>query len=320
MPMKIIRNTIVNVKADAIVNSANPKVRIGSGVDTCIHKAAGPTLFKFREQIGEIRVGEVKITPGCNLDCKYVIHTVGPKWIDGKHEEESLLASCYKNSLHLAKEYECTSIAFPLISSGNYGIPKDLALRVASNAIQDFLFTYEMDVYLVVYDETSYQLSKNLSDSIESYMDKNYVDEQIHAFPTFFKRASRVEECYLEELTLEDMMEDMEDTFSESLMNYIIKKDLNEVHVYKKANMDRRLFSKIRSNKDYKPSKINAIALALALELDLEETKAFISKAGYSLTHTSKFDIIVEFFILNKNYNVFQINEALFKYNQPTIG
>lgn len=337
MPLRIVRDNIINMYVDVIVNSANPNSSIGSGVDYFIHKFAGTELLEERKKIGFIKVGEAKITSAYNLKAEHVIHTVGPKWIDGKHNEEDLLSSCYRNSLHLAKEYGCTSIAFPLISSGNYGIPKDIALSVATNTIQEFLFENEMNVYLVVYDKNSYQLSKQLSNSVKSYIDENYIHDIEKCIPQFFSSRNICEEYFeyfdeedcLEnavigtsfkpELSLEEMMEEMEDTFSEALWKWIIKKDLNEVTVYKKANMDRRLFSKIKNNKDYKPSKINAIALAIALELDLEETKQFIGKAGYSLTHSNKFDIIIEFFIINKKYNVFDINGVLFYYNQPTI-
>lgn len=335
MPLKIVRDNIINIYADAIVNSANPSPVIGQGVDYFIHKSAGPKLLEERKQIGCIQVGEAKITLAYHLKAEYVIHTVGPKWIDGKSGEKENLSLCYKNSLQLAKEKNCHSIAFPLLSSGFYGIPKDVALQIAIDSIQEFLEENEMLVYLVVFDKKSYQISKTLSNSVSSYIDEHYIAEIKESAPAFFKNSrcrEEVSNIYYDECEEDCLLspsldsieliveEKLENTFSEELFNWIIKKDLSDVYVYKKANMDRKLFSKIRNNKNYKPSKINAIALAIALELTLEETKDFIGKAGYALTHSSKFDIIIEYFIVHNNYNIFDINEVLFDYDLPLIG
>lgn len=324
MPLKIVRDNIVNVCADAIVNSANPNPVIGSGVDFMIHKHAGEKLLEERKEIGCMEVGDARISNAYNLKAKYIIHTVGPKWIDGQHNEVNKLYSCYRNSLLLAHQYKCHSIAFPLISSGYYGIDKEVALKTATKAIRDFLQEYEMLIYLVVFDKKSYIVSKSISNDVESYINERYVEEVKLTAPRAYYSNARLEPIefndYSSKSSLEDLLDTLEDSFSESLFKWIIKKDLSDVHVYKKANMDRKLFSKIRNNKHYKPSKINAIALAIALELDLEETKDFIGKAGYALTHSSKFDIIIEYYISKKNYNIFDINEMLFKYDLPIIG
>ena len=341
MPFEIVRNNIVNMYVDAIVNTANPYPAIGSGVDTAIHEKAGPKLLEARKQIGDINLGEARLTPAFNLNAKYVIHTVGPEWKDGLSSEPEQLRACYRNCLALAKEAECESIAFPLISTGNYGFPKDLALQIAIGEISTFLLEYEMQVYLVVFDKKSYALSEKLFKAVESYIDENYVEE---VFLCEYASAPEPERSRRERTfdimpmaapvlknafgkakpqakrSLEDLIDEVEDTFSESLFRWIVKKDLTNPEVYKKANMDRKLFSKILNNKDYKPSKINAIALAIALELNLDETKDFIGRAGYALTHSSKFDIIVEWFILQGNYDIFEINMTLFEFGQPSIG
>lgn len=348
MPFEIVRNDIVKMQVDAIVNTANPYPEIGSGVDTAIHTAAGLELLKARKLIGNIARGDAAITPAFDLTAKYVIHTVGPIWEGGKAGEVECLRSCYQKSLELALENDCTSIAFPLLATGNYGFPKDWALQIAVSTISNFLLQHEMMVYLVVFTDKAFTLSEKLFSAVQSYIDEHYVAEKIEeeyytkALPTeallerrmILERRERLKEEKLsaaldimpdfavgcDSISLEELLEEEEMTFSEALLDWLIRKDLKDSDVYKKANIDRKLFSKIRNNPDYKPKKNTAIAFALAMELDLEETKEFIGRAGYALTHSSKYDIIIEYFIRQKNYNVFEINEVLFAYNYPLIG
>lgn len=234
MPLQIIRNDITKMSVDAIVNAANTSLLGGGGVDGCIHRAAGPELLAECSTLHGCETGSAKITKGYRLPCKYVIHAVGPRWRDGKHREQELLESCYRTSLNLAKENGCQSVAFPLISSGIYGYPKDQALKVAVDTISTFLLENEMMVYIVIFD--------------------------------------------------------------------------------------RKLFSKIRSDKFYKPSKPTVLAFAIALELPLAQMQEMLGKAGFTLSHSSKFDIIVEYFVERGNYNVYEINEALFAFDQSLIG
>ena len=214
-----------------------------------------------------------------------------------------------------------SSIAFPLISTGVYGFPKALALRIAVNVISDFLLRHEMDVTLVVFDKESFELSGKLFDDVKSYIDEHYVEEHYKLRKVCSKR-NFIEEPGIRECSIEsiDFMKDIESTFSESLMDIIIKKDYIEKDVYKRANVDRKLFSKIRNDKYYQPKKITAIALAIGLKLNFDETLDFIGKAGYTLTHSSVFDIIIEYCIKHNIYDVYEINELLFKNQQPIIG
>ena len=348
MPFEIVRNDIVKMQVDAIVNTANPFPEIGSGVDTAIHTAAGARLLQARKKVGNIARGDAAITPAFDLTAKYVIHTVGPIWEGGKVGEVECLRSCYQRSLELALENGCTSIAFPLLATGNYGFPKDQALQIAVSTISNYFLQHEMMVYLVVFTDKAFTLSEKLFSAVQSYIDEHYVAEKIEeeyytkALPTeallerrmIRERRERLKEEKLsaaldimpdfavgcDSISLEELLEEEEMTFSEALLDWLIRKDLNDPDVYKKANIDRKLFSKIRNNPDYKPKKNTAIALALAMELNLEETKEFIGRAGYALTHSSKYDIIIEYFIRQKNYNVFEINEVLFAYNYPLIG
>jgi O-acetyl-ADP-ribose deacetylase (regulator of RNase III) len=338
MPLEIVRNDIVNMQVDVIVNTANPKAIIGSGVDSAIHKKAGPKLIEERKQIGDIKVGKAIITSAYNLEAKYIVHVVSPIWIDGNHNEELLLRNCYKEALNLAKKYNCESIAFPLLATGNNEFPKSLALQIAINEISSFLMENDMQVYLVVYNKEAFVLSEKLFSSIKSYIDENYIEERSYEEKNYSRlpnissvidRGLRKNKQFILSETsglvkwdfkLENILENLDAGFSETLLKLIDETGKKDSEVYKKANIDRRLFSKIKNNIDYRPSKTTAIAFALALELDLNETKDFIARAGYALSNSSKFDVIIEYFIKHKNYNVFEINEALFEFDQPLIG
>lgn len=337
MPFEIVRNDIVNMQVDAVVNTANPNPVIGSGVDSGIHKKAGHELLVARQEIGCIDFGDAVITPGFDLDARYVIHTVGPVWKDGSHREEQILSSCYRNSLTLAKEHECESIAFPLIATGNYGFPKPLALQIAVREISTFLLENEMQVYLVVFGREAFALSEKLFKSVNSYIDENYIrSKKLDEYGTESMYGSRLETRRIREQECADMsvgaaipmdsddwgqlINDLDAGFSETLLQLIDRTGKKDSEIYKKANVDRKLFSKIRNNMDYRPSKTTALAFAFALELDVEETKDFISRAGFALSHSSKFDVIVEYFLVNRNYNVFELNEVLFAFDQPLIG
>lgn len=328
MPLSIVRNDLVKMHVDVIVNSANPKPIVGAGVDERIHTYAGEELIKARLAIGDIACGEAKITDAYNLHAKYVIHTVGP--IHTYNHVYDLLSNCYRNSLLLAKEYKCKSIAFPLISTGTYGVDKAKALKIAIQTIHEFLLENDMMVYLVVYDRQSYQLSEHLYNDVQSYIDENYVEENIYFNSRYESR--RIEANFIdfekEDVvckamplrSLEDLIDEVDETFSEYLLRMIDYKGLKDPDVYKKANIDRRLFSKIRSNKHYQPSKNTALALAFALELNLDETKDMLNKAGYALSNSNKVDIIFKYFIEQNNYNIYELNEVLFKFTETTLG
>ena len=391
MPFEIVRNDIANMRVDAIVNTANPKPQIGYGVDAGIHSKAGPGLLEARKKIGNIRVGDAAITPGFALEAKYVIHTVGPVWQDGRHREEKLLRSCYERSLKLAKRYRCQSVAFPLISTGNYGFPKPLALQIAMDAISKFLLDNEMQIYLVVFGRDTFQLSEKLFRGVSSFIDENYVREKTYRqyglehegelwdnrqemilreqmsrrrleedtdgftavfrevmaappepktedreFPTPFaaapcaamapaepkpkKAETKVFSIRKGKPSLAQLLAETDAGFSETLLKLIDQTGKKDSEIYTKANLSRQHFSKIRNNPDYKPTKTTAIALALALELDLEQTRDLIGRAGYALTNSSKFDVIIMYFIGEKNYNLFDINAALFEFDQSLLG
>ena len=330
MPFEIVRNDITKMKVDAIVNAANKSLLGGGGVDGCIHRAAGPELLEECKLLNGCETGSAKITKGYQLPCMYVIHAVGPRWIDGNHHEKELLESCYTTSLHLSMEYSCKSIAFPLISSGIYGYPKDQALRIAVEQIRKFLLDHEMMVYLVIFDRKAYEISDKLYSDIATYIDDRYVDEHSDSpslqrvrFREFENACLKDESVPLSsanQKSITDWLEDIDESFSEMLLRKIDESGMSDAECYKKANIDRKLFSKIRSDKLYKPSKPTVLAFALALELSLEEMQDMLAKAGFALSHSSKFDLIIEYFVKQGNYNVYEINEVLFAFDQSLIG
>lgn len=328
MPLEIVRNDITKMSVDAIVNAANPALAGGGGVDGSIHRAAGPGLLEECQTLGGCETGCAKITGGYDLPCKYVIHTVGPVWRGGWRGERAQLASCYRSALALAKAYACESVAFPLISSGIYGYPKQKALKVAVDVIGDFLLENDMTVYLVVFDKAAFAIGEKLFSAIAQYIDDTYVEahtdyqrrlrqESVRLAPV---PAATFEDKCLAEDSLDDKLRQLDESFSQMLLRKIDEKGLTDVQCYKRANIDRKLFSKIRGNMQYKPSKPTAIALAVALELSLTETEDLLRKAGFALSYSSKFDIIIEYFISHGNYNIHEINEALFAFDQSLLG
>ncbi len=333
MPLLIVQNDITKMRVDAIVNAANRSLLGGGGVDGCIHRAAGPELLEACRALGGCETGSAKVTEGFALPCRYVIHAVGPRWRDGKHGERELLESCYRTALALAAERKCESVAFPLISSGIYGYPKEQALRVAVDAIRAFLENHDMTVYLVIFDKASFQISRTLYAEVASYIDGRYVDSHRENRASRPRRIERsLDAVYppppppapMAAARLPDSLDEalgqIDESFSEMLLRKIDELGMTDVQCYKKANIDRKLFSKIRSNKGYRPSKPTVIAFAVALELPLEETKEMLMKAGYALSRSSRFDIIIEYFISQGKYNVLEINEVLFAFDQSLLG
>ena len=329
MPLIIVRNDITKMSVDAIVNAAKESLLGGGGVDGCIHRAAGPELLQECRTLGGCKTGDAKITKAYRLPCQYVIHTVGPVWNGGKCGEREQLASCYRTSLALAKEHCCETVAFPLISSGIFGYPKDQALRVAVDTIGEFLLHNDMTVYIVIFSRTAYQISSKLFADIAEYVDDHYVDAHTDSRRDRLRRMSVLEGRALSAGAaaapmavggLDSLLAHLDAGFSETLLKLIDRSGKKDSEIYKKANVDRKLFSKIRNNPDYKPSKATAIAFAIALELNLDETRDLVARAGYALSASSKFDVIIEYFIRQKKYDIFEINEALFAFDQSLLG
>lgn len=331
MPFQIIRNDITKVRADVIVNTANPKPQIGSGTDSAIYAAAGAgALLEARKKIGDIAPGQAAVTPAFHLPAEFIIHTVGPAWLDGQHGEKDILRACYENSLALAAKLEAESIAFPLIATGVYGFPKDEALNIALSEIGKFLLTHEMRVILVVLGKAAFALSEKLMGSIDAYLDEHQVRELENAEYADGRileeyRRRRAAQQYANApasgsgQTLEEMLGSAGDTFQQRLFRLIDASGMDDVTVYKKANIDRKVFSSIRCKPDYKPSKKTAVAFAVALELPMQEMLDLLACAGITLSKSDKFDLIISYCVRNGIYDIFEINAVLFRYGQPIL-
>ena len=363
MPFRIILGDITKLRVDAIVNTANTELLMGAGVCGAVFSAAGADrLHEACSKIAPIKTGEAVITSGFDLHAKYIIHTAGPVYHDGKQGEETLLRSSYTNSLELAAKHGCESIAFPLISSGVYGYPKAEALRVASDAIRDFITNregddgFDIDVSLVIFDKATFVVGGELLGAVESYVGEHYVQEEHterRGPPDVERKASYNEgvmnlgapmhgpkpspklrpkpsktpiaeaAVFVAEQTsykLDDLVGNLDEPFSAMLLQLIDATGKKDAEVYRRANIDRRLFSKIRSNANYAPSKPTVLAFAVALELSIDQTADLLGRAGFALSRSRLFDVIVEFFIKSRKYDIFRINEVLFNYDQPLLG
>lgn len=341
MPFTIVQGDLTKLDVDAIVNAANNDLAMGGGVCGAIFRAAGAArLQQACDSLAPIKTGEAVITPGFDLPARYVIHTAGPVYRGGNRGEAEQLSACYQNALQLAAANGCASIAFPLISSGIYGYPKEEALRVAENAIRDFLANNEMGVTLVVFDKASIAVSDALLDNVGRYLGEHYADARtvtkLRAQKPFFRQPVVDFDEVTAEVSFDTMAMptpaqaaakqlaevrfDLDEPFSETLLRLIDDKGKTDVEVYKRANIDRRLFSKIRNGRGYMPGKRTVVALALALELSSAETVDLLRRAGYALSHSVLFDVIIEYFIARSRYDVFEINEVLFHYDQPLLG
>ena len=357
MAFQIVRNDITKISADAIVNTANPEPAFMAGTDSAIYNAAGAEkLLEERKKIGVIEEGQVAVTPAFDLDAKYIFHTVGPVWEGGGKGEKEIVRNCYINCLNKALELGIESIAFPLIATGVYGFPKAEALQIATSVFSEFLSDNELTITLVVFDTESFALSGKIFSGVDQFIDDHYVEEKIEEeygagecesvaedaapeprrerrFNLLNRRGFRLEEAKMAapagaamaaaaapKRSLDDVVKNISETWSESLLRLIREKGYEETEVYKRANVDRKLFSKIRSNKDYQPKKTTAVAFALALKLNLDETKDFIGRAGYAFSPSSRFDLIIEYFIENEVFDFMTINLALFDHNEPLIG
>ena len=352
MSFKIIRNDITKVKADVIVNTANPQPVYVSGTDQAIYQAAGADkLLEERIKIGCMERGDVAVTGAYALDAKYIIHTVGPVWVDGKHDEFQILDNCYTRSLQKALELGCESIAFPLISTGVYGFPKDKALQIAVSAFSRFLLKNEMQIILVVFDKKSFQLSGQIVGEIDSYIDANFVKQKRNSeYSERSYRRNRIgldipydaeieEECHrckeeeddLEEAgmpilesgllkSLEEELEHIGMSFHDKLFELIDKSGMDNKDVWKRANLDRKHFSKIQCDENYHPKKKTVMALCIALELDLEQSKDLLARADWAFSPSSRMDLIVQKAIMDKMYDIYQLNLVLFQYTNETLG
>ena len=358
MPFRIVRDDITKVKADAIVNTANPKPTYGAGTDAAVYEAAGKDkLLAERKKIGDIMPGNIAVTPAFSLKAKYIIHTVGPSWHGGVNGEYDILKNCYRKSLEKANELKCKSIAFPLIATGVYGFPKTEALRIAIDEISSFLMRddVEMDVKLVVFDDKAFRLSKNLFFQVESFVSD---DEVIYAHMKEYgiselqfnnernaRRAEReraevsllssigkqdaqnisetvkkpiTEHSFDKKLYMSDGKDEL--SFMNHLLGLLIEKGIDNTVCYKRSNVSKGAFSKIMCGDTKKPLKKTVLGLCIGLNLNLEESKKLLASADMAFNPYNKRDKLVIDCITSGQYNIFEVNEMLFTCHLEELG
>lgn len=363
MPLHIIRNDLTSMACDAVVNPTDEVLSGSGGVDAQLHRAAGEQLDQACAHIGHCAPGSAVLTEGYDLPARYIIHTVGPRWVGGEHGERETLAACYRSALSIAREKKLSSIAFPIISAGTFGFPKAEALEIAVREIRAFLAEHEMDVTLVVFNRECYEISAERYARVQSFIDETYVDtrDDFGNAPSYRREERPVFASSIEEDACFSASYDaarpepaqapspkaakasrpkprplgqaskpigaafrpdrvLDESFSQMLLRKIDERGIKDADCYKRANVDRKLFSKIRTNPDYRPSKVTAIAFAIALRLDLDETRELLMKAGYALSRSQRFDVIIEYFIRAQIYDIYEINETLFAFDQQLLG
>ena len=353
MPLHLVRNDITRIACDAIVNPTNSMLLATGGTDAAVHRAAGPEMDAFCSVHAECAVGSAICTPGFRLPCRYVFHAVSPVWNGGDRHEAELLAGCYQACFALAEQYHCSSVAFPVIAAGTNGFPKALALQIAMREISAYLLQRDMTIYLLVYDREIFRIGKRIYTDIEEYIDDHYAEALSESFLTEAQKSASMPMAgstlrpknarrprppqssipsmphppFAEDAAalcktdaLEERLKHLDESFSQTLLRRIDERGMKDSECYKRANVDRKLFSKIRSDPHYRPSKPTVLAFAIALELSMEDTGDLLRKAGYALSHSNKSDVIIEYFIQTRNYDIFEINEALFYYDQVPLG
>lgn len=348
MPFSIVRSDIARLDVDAVVNAANEGLIAGGGVCGAIFSAAGyEQLQEACRRIAPCPTGSAMVTRGFDLPARWIIHAVGPCWIDGHHGEESLLRRAYRSALDQAARLQVASVAFPLISAGIYGYPPAAALDVACEEIARFLSDRvgtdagDMRVLLAIYDRRAFAASLDCYDEVALCIQDAQGEESFFACDSAVCAEAAEKSCDLgfgpgfdldldlqalaasraiDEAEIAELLNKLDASFSQAVLSLIDARGLTDVEVYKRANLSRQLFSKIRRDQGYKPTKATAVALAIALELSLDECDDLLERAGFSLSTSSKFDVIVHYFIERECYDIYKLNAMLFAFDQPLLG
>lgn len=346
MSFYVVKRDIVSMKTDAIVNAANPRLLEGGGVCGAIFAAAGADAMRAAcAALAPIGTGDAVLTPGFQLPAKWVIHTAGPVYEGGASGEAALLRRSYRECLRLARSHHMKSIAFPLISAGIYGYPREEAFQIAEETINDFLKKCDMEVYLCLYPEAPQDTSipAQLDDFLraqgilpespippavaDAYFELSYRPKKTDSAALEVQKESvRHSEPVYEAGIYADISEDLrhiikalDAPFSEKLLRLIDAKGMTDPEVYNAAYIDRRLFNKMKSP-NYRPRKDTVLALAFGLRLTLEEANALLCAAGYALTPASKTDMICTYFLTRHMYDVAIVNSYLLDYDQKPLG
>lgn len=344
MPLVLTRDDVSRVDAEAVVNAANEHLSVGGGVCGAIFEAAGRReLESACKQLGGCPTGSAVVTPGFGLKARWIIHAVGPIWRGGSWGEDALLRSAYRSALERASELGVRSVALPLISTGIFGFPIDRALAIATSEISAFLDrVQDVEVRLVVFDRAAFAACLADYGEVAACVDEEYVDARRGhdrmgdlrlSMPACGAAADVISgdaapggSCFgsarpiADERELKDLLVHLDTSFSQAVLSLIDERGLTDAAVYKKANLSRQVFSKLRKDDGYRPAKPTAVALAIALELDMDQTRELLQRAGYALSTASTFDAIVRYYIERHSYDIVAINQMLFAFDQPLLG
>lgn len=344
MPLVLTRDDVSRVDAEAVVNAANEHLSVGGGVCGAIFEAAGRReLESACKQLGGCPTGSAVVTPGFGLKARWIIHAVGPIWRGGSWGEDALLRSAYRSALECARELGVRSVALPLISAGIFGFPIDRALAIATSEISAFLDrVQDVEVRLVVFDRAAFAACLADYGEVAACVDEEYVGARRGrdrmgdlrlSMPACGAAADVISDdaapggsCFgparpiVDERELKDLLVHLDTSFSQAVLSLIDERGLTDAAVYKKANLSRQVFSKLRKDDGYRPAKPTAVALAIALELDMDQTRELLQRAGYALSTASTFDAIVRYYIERHSYDIVAINQMLFAFDQPLLG
>ena len=305
MPFEIVKENLASMAVDAIVYADTQHTFSLFNFNPLLLQEGGKELSKSRQEVGSVAAGEAKIASASNLAAKYIIHTAAPVWHGGMYNELDQLRSCYEKVFQLAAEHQCKSIALPIIGGSNLGFPKKLTQRTTFECINSFLCLHDMNLSLVLPNKTGIILPGNRFSEVNTYLSKNYVDGN--------------------DDSLRIPSDQSAPAFSQIIHQWMAKKELNESDICHKANIPASLFSDIldKDNKDdmkHEPDKRAVLSLGVALGLAPEEMTDFIGHAGYSLTNNSKFDLIIKYCIEKNIYDIWEINQILFRFEQEMLG
>ncbi len=339
MPLQIIRADITTLEVDAIVCPTNTRLLPGSGIDYAVHMKAGRDFTRRCVSIDHLEEGDAVVIDGCSLPSKYVIMTVGPHWNGGGEGEEEVLEKAYRSSLTKVEELSLSSVAVPLISAGYYGVPDSLSLRTATEVIRRFLSSYDAEVYLVVYNRLAFDLSKGIFHEVAQLIDEEEVAawEKVKGKSKYnpSSRKSRAVSSVIydmrdsgeepgypryDESELERMEKRCREGYSDYLRNKVLEKGMTGVECYKKANISHKLYSKIMCDRNYRPGRDTAIALALALKLPPVEFSEMLAVAGFALSPADRRDIVIRYFVEHGEYDILELNEVLFGFDLVPLG
>ena len=333
MPLRFIRNDITKVRTDAIVLPANKVLEQGDGASRSIYRAASEQKLKGELSVSydnKCEIGKAVATYGYDLGhgVKYIIHAVCPQWLGGEYGEAEFLYSAYREALILAKKKKCTSIAFPLLSTGSYQFPRLEAIKIAVNAILDFLTTNEMDVYLVFFGRDGMRDGSRFFGDIESFIDDDYADaiDDTYPGPEQRRRLKEGDDWYGQKEVFKTLQKapiktpplgrllrkaESAETFHEMFLRLTARSELSDPEIYKKARLTKQHYSKIKQNPEGIPKKETILAIAFALELTTKETSEFLMKAGYSFCDSSAYDVIVKYCLDRRITDLHEVNELL---------